>query len=128
MIVEVRSYRIQPGRRTEFVEYFHAHIVPALHAHAIQMLGPLLDVENPNRFVWLRAFPSRDAYDRMRNAFYAGPEWQAIESVVMSMLESYDVALCERAPGYLCDPSLAQGSEPGDWPRGADQVGADANH
>jgi hypothetical protein len=104
MIVEVRSYRIKPGRRAEFVEFFETRAVPALRSHGMKILGPLLDLENPNKFVWLRGFPSLDERERMREAFYEGDVWKGeLEAVAMPMLESYDVILCETAPGYVFD-------------------------
>ena len=57
MIVEVRSYRIKPGHRDAFIHFFETRAVPALRTHGMQILGPLLDLENPNKFVWLRSFP-----------------------------------------------------------------------
>ena len=104
MIVEVRSYRIKPGRRAEFVEFFETRAVPALREHGMKVLGPLLDVENPNKFVWLRAFPSPEARDRMKDAFYEGELWKReLESIAMPMLDSYDVILCETTPGCVFD-------------------------
>jgi hypothetical protein len=96
MIVEVRSYRIKPGRRAEFVHLFETRAVPALRAHGMKVVGPLLDLENPNKFVWLRGFPSPDERERMKSAFYESELWKnELESIAMSMLESYDVILCE---------------------------------
>jgi hypothetical protein len=70
----------------------------------MKVLGPLLDLENPNKFVWLRSFPSLEERERMRTAFYEGPTWKnELEAIAMPMLESYDVTLCETAPGYVCD-------------------------
>ena len=65
MIVEVRSYRIKPGHREEFIKLFETRAVPVLRAHGMKVFGPLLDVENPNKFVWLRMFPSLSERDRM---------------------------------------------------------------
>ncbi|HWP43110.1 MAG TPA: NIPSNAP family protein [Blastocatellia bacterium] len=111
MIVEVRSYRIKPGRRQEFIEFFETRAVPALRSYGMKVLGPLIDLENPNKFVWLRSFPSLEERDRMRDAFYGGELWKnELESIAMPMLESYDVILCETSPGYVCDGPLA-GSE-----------------
>ena len=108
MIVEVRSYRIKPGRRAEFIHLFETRAVPALRSHGMSILGPLLDVENPNKFVWLRAFPSLDERDRMKADFYEGELWKnELEAVAMPMIESYDVILCETSPGYVCDGPLA---------------------
>src|SRR5215813_5143231 len=104
MIVEVRSYRIKPGRRAEFIQFFEARAIPALHSYRMTVLGPLLDLENPNKFVWLRSFPSLDERERMRNAFYEGPVWkEELEAIAMPMLESYDVILCETSAGCIFD-------------------------
>jgi heme-degrading monooxygenase HmoA len=104
MIVEVRSYRIKPGRRAEFIHFFETRAVPALRSHGMKVLGPLLDLENPNKFVWLRSFPSLEDRERLRTAFYEGEVWKnELESIAMPMLESYDVILCETSRGYVFD-------------------------
>ncbi len=104
MIVEVRSYRIKAGRRAEFIEFFETRAIPAQRAHGMQILGPLLDLENPDQFVFLRSFPSLDERERMKEAFYEGDVWKGeLEAVAMPMLESFDVILCETSPGYVFD-------------------------
>lgn len=104
MIVEVRSYRIKPGRRDEFITFFESRSIPALHAHGMKVVGPFLDLENPNKFVWLRCFPSLEKRQEMRSAFYDGEVWKnELESIAMPMLESYDVILCETSLGCVYD-------------------------
>jgi len=104
MIVEVRSYRIKPGKRDEFINFFETRGIPALRAHGMQVLGPLLDLENPNKFVWLRSFPSLEEREQMRDAFYGGDVWKnELEAIAMPLLESYDVTLCETSTGYVFD-------------------------
>ena len=104
MIVEVRSYRIKPGRREEFIKFFETRSIPALRSHGMKILGPLLDLENPNKFVFLRSFPSLDERERMKNAFYEGALWKnELEAIAMPLIDSYDVILCETSPGYVCD-------------------------
>jgi hypothetical protein len=102
VIIEVRSYRIKPGRRAEFIDFFEARAVPALRSHGMNVIGPLLDVENPNKFVFLRSFPSLEERERMKDAFYEGPLWKnELEAIAMPMIESYDVILCETTPGCV---------------------------
>jgi len=104
MIVEVRSYRIKPGHRDEFIKLFETRAIPALRSHGMKILGPMLDVENPNKFVWLRSFPSLEERDRMKNEFYEGDLWKnELEAIAMPLLDSYDVILCETSSGYVCD-------------------------
>jgi hypothetical protein len=59
-------------------------------------------MEDPNKFVWLRCFPSLREQERMKNAFYEGPLWKGqLEAIAMPMLESYDVVLCETSNGWV---------------------------
>jgi heme-degrading monooxygenase HmoA len=109
MIVEVRSYRIKPGRREEFVQFFETRSAPALRSHGMRVVGPLLDLENPNKFVWLRIFPSLDERERMKAAFYEGELWKnELESIAMPMIESYDVIHCETSAGCMFDGALEE--------------------
>jgi hypothetical protein len=104
MIVEVRSYRIKPGCRDEFIRFFETRSIPALRAHGMQVVGPFLDLENPNKFCWLRCFPSLEDRERMRNDFYQGRVWKnELEAIAMPLLESYDVTLCETSAGCVFD-------------------------
>ena len=104
MIVEVRSYRIKPGKRDEFIRLFETRAVPVQREYGMKIVGPLLDVENPNKFVFLRSFPSLEDRDRMKDAFYGGEEWKnELEAIAMPLLDSYDVILCEVSPGCVFD-------------------------
>ena len=104
MIVEVRSYRIKPGKREEFVKLFEARAVPALRSYGMKVIGPFLDVENPNKFVFLRSFPSLEERDRIKDAFYGSELWKnELEGLAMPLLDSYDVILCEESPGCVYD-------------------------
>jgi hypothetical protein len=102
MIVEVRSYRIKPGKRDEFIRLFETRAVPAQRTYGINVIGPFLDVENPNKFVFLRSFPSLEERDRMKEAFYGGELWKnELEELALPLLDSYDVILCEASPGCV---------------------------
>ena len=111
MIVEVRSYRIKPGKRAEFIDLFEKRAIPALRSYGMKIIGPLLDVENPNKFVFLRSFPSLEAREQMKNDFYGGELWKnELEGLAMPMLDSYDVILCETSAGYVCDGPMSVGT------------------
>jgi len=108
MIVEVRSYRIKPGKRAEFIDLFEKRAIPALRSYGMKIIGPLLDVENPNKFVFLRSFPSLEARDQMKDDFYGSELWKnELEHLAMPMLDSYDVILCETSAGYVCDGPMS---------------------
>jgi len=76
MIVEVRSYRITPGKRDEFIEFFETRSIEALRSHGMKVVGPMVDVENPNKFVFLRGFPTMEDLHRMKDEFYGGKLWK----------------------------------------------------
>jgi hypothetical protein len=104
MIVEVRTYKIKPACRDEFIKFFETRAVPAQRALGMKIFGPLLDLENPDTFVWLRSFPSLDERDRMKSAFYDGDEWKReLEGIAMPMIESYAVVLSETSAGCVFD-------------------------
>ena len=108
MIVEVATYRVKAGRRCDFLQLFETKAVPAMRAHGIRVLGPLVDLENPNRFVWLRSFPSREDVDRMKSAFHHSAAWvDELGPIAMPMLESWDFGICETSAGYSQDDLAA---------------------
>ncbi|MGO8865265.1 MAG: NIPSNAP family protein [Alphaproteobacteria bacterium] len=102
MIVEVRTYKIKAGQRDAFIEFFETRAVPALQSAGMPVLGPLLDLENPDVFVWLRTFSSLEERERVKSAFYDGPAWKnELEAIAMPMLESYTVALTATSSGFV---------------------------
>jgi NIPSNAP protein len=104
MIVEVRTYKIKPGCRDEFIKFFETRGAPAQRSLGMRILGPLLDLENPDTFVWLRGFSSLDERERLKRAFYDGDEWKGeLEAIAMPLIESYAVVLTEASPGCVFD-------------------------
>jgi hypothetical protein len=78
--------------------------VPAQRSHGMKIVGPLLDLENPNKLVFLRSFPSLEERDRMKEDFYEGELWKnELEAIAIPMIDSYDVILRETSPGYVFD-------------------------
>ena len=90
MIVEVRTYTIVPGVRQQFLDLFETRTRPLQQLLGIQVFGPWLDIENPDRFVWLRAFPSWEERERMKLALYEGSEWTGeLEALMIPMLAEF---------------------------------------
>jgi hypothetical protein len=101
-MVELRFYHVKPGHREAFLEFFRRQGRPAQEAYGMKVLGPLLDVEDPNVVIWLRSFPSPDERERMKREFYEGPEWtSSLEQVAMPMLDRYSVVVARTTPGAL---------------------------
>jgi len=99
MIVEVRTYTVKPGLRDKFIEFFETKVGPAQQRMEIPIMGPFLDLENPDVFVWLRTFSDMPERDRLKNDFYEGWEWKGgLEAEAMGMLESFKAIICQSSP------------------------------
>jgi hypothetical protein len=102
MIVEMRTYKTKPGKRAEFLEIFRARSVPAHLGIGMKLLGPFLSVEHPDTFFFMRGFPDLAWREAMKAQFYEGELWKGeLESVLMPMLEKYEVVLVEDPDGLI---------------------------
>lgn len=104
MIIEVRTYHVKPGLRDRFLDFFHRHAVPLQQSTGMRIMGPFVDVEDPDVFQWLRAFPSLEERDRMKDALYEGPGWKnELEAIAMPLLAGCTSALTTILPGFVND-------------------------
>ncbi len=96
MIVEVRTYTISPGCRHRFLHLFGTRTRPLQESLGIDVAGPWTDLERPDSFVWMRAFPSIEQREAMKRALYDRPEWTGeLEAVMMPMLADFTSTLVE---------------------------------
>ncbi|MGW6392976.1 NIPSNAP family protein [Streptomyces sp. NPDC055103] len=101
VIVELRQYTLHPDARDTLVDLFEREFVTGQEAAGITVGGRFRDLDDPDRFVWLRSFPDMAARARALHAFYGGPVWQAHrERANATMIDSDDVLL-------LSGPGLA---------------------
>lgn len=100
-VVELRSYRLHPGRRDALVELFDREFIDSQEAVGMAVLGQGRDLDDEDRFVWLRGFPDRGARVTALGRFYGGPVWQQHrEAANATMIDSDDVLLLRPAwPG-----------------------------
>ena len=102
MIVEMRTYKTKPGRRAEFLEIFRSRSMPAHAEIGMKILGPFLSIEDPDTFFFMRGFPDLQSREPMKAKFYEGDLWKReLESVLMPMLENYQVVLVEDTEGQI---------------------------
>jgi hypothetical protein len=102
MIIEMRTYKLKPGMRTRFLEIFRSKSVPAHDEIGMKILGPFLSIEDPDAFFFMRGFPDLPSRDPMKAKFYEGELWKnELESVLMAMIEKYDVVLVDDADGLI---------------------------
>jgi hypothetical protein len=100
VIIEMRTYKIKPGKRSEFLEIFESKSVPAHQEIGMKILGPYLSIEDPDTFFFMRGFPDLQSRDPMKEQFYEGALWKSeLEQQLMPMIEKYDVVLVEAKNG-----------------------------
>jgi hypothetical protein len=96
MIIEMRTYKTKPGKRSQFLEIFRSKSVPAHQEIGMKILGPFLSVEDPDVFFFMRGFPDLASREPMKAKFYEGPLWkQELENLLMPMLDKYEVVVVE---------------------------------
>ena len=76
-VVELRQYTLHPGQRDTLIELFDREFVESQEACGMRVIGQFRDLDNPDRFVWLRGFANMRARDTALRAFYGGPVWAA---------------------------------------------------
>lgn len=96
MVIEMRTYKTKPGKRSEFLEIFRAKSVPAHAEIGMKILGPFLSIEDPDTFFFMRGFPDLGSREPMKAKFYEGELWTGeLEAIMMPMLDKYDVVLVD---------------------------------
>lgn len=102
MIIEMRTYKIKPGCRPQFLDIFRRKSVPAHNEIGMKILGPFLSIEDPDTFFFMRGFPDLPSREPMKAKFYEGEFWKReLENVLMPMIEKYDVVLVEDNDGLV---------------------------
>lgn len=76
-IVELRQYTLHPHRRDDLITLFDADFVEPQEAAGIDVIGQFRNLDDPNKFVWVRGFPSMEDRARSLAEFYGGPVWKA---------------------------------------------------
>lgn len=119
-ILELRQYTLQPGKRDVLIDLFEREFVESLEEAGMTVVGQFRDLDDPDRFVWLRGFPDMEARLKALEAFYFGPVWQAHrEAANATMIDSDDVLLLrprDAASGFVLGgrgPRGATGPGPG---------------
>jgi hypothetical protein len=75
MLVEIRRYEIEPGRRDEFVTFFDEEVLPEMRAAGMQILGQFVSIEDETVFYYLRGFRDEAERQAQTAAFYESPVW-----------------------------------------------------
>jgi hypothetical protein len=98
VIVELRQYTLRPGEWAVLAGLFERALAEGQEAVGMTILGWFRDLDDPDRFVWLRAFPDMARRAPAPAAFYGGPVWaEHREAANATMVDSENVLLLRPA-------------------------------
>jgi len=93
-VVELRQYTLHAGARQTLISLFESEFIHPQEAIGMPVFGPFCDLDDPNRFVWMRGFPDMVERKRMLASFYEGPVWMTHRQAAnATMLDSDNVLL-----------------------------------
>lgn len=99
-VIELRQYTLHPGRRDDLIALFEREFVETQEAAGMILIGQFRDLDDPDRFVWLRGFRDMAARKSALEAFYGGPAWRAHrETANATMIDSDNVLLLRPLDG-----------------------------
>jgi hypothetical protein len=114
-IVELRRYTLHPGQRDILINLFDSEFVETQEAVGMRVIGQFRDLDNADRFVWLRGFANMARRAEGLGAFYGGPVWQTHRDAAnATMVDSDNVLLLRPAwPGSGIDVGNLHRAAPG---------------
>ena len=117
-VLELRQYTLYPGKREVLISLFEREFIESQEAVGAHVVGQFRDLDNPDRFVWIRGFCDMNSRLKALQAFYDGPVWKAHrDEANATMVDSSNVLL-------LRPVTAASGFAPSGTPR--PPVGASA--
>src|ERR1035441_9851640 len=75
-VIELRQYTLHPGKRDVLIDLFDREFIESQEALGMKVILHLRDVDDPDRFVWLRGFRDMATRAEGLKAFYGGPVWK----------------------------------------------------
>jgi quinol monooxygenase YgiN len=97
-ILELRQYTLHPGKRDAFIDLFERQFIESQEAVGARMIGQFRDLDDPNRFVWLRGFRDMPSRAQALQEFYGGSVWKTHrEAANAAIVDSDNVLLLHPA-------------------------------
>jgi hypothetical protein len=123
-VVELRQYTLRPGQREVLIDLFDRELVESQEAAGMAIVGQFRDLDDPDRFVWIRGFPSMPARARALASFYGGPVWKAHSAQAnATMIDSDNVLLLRPVTARSGFPApAAQRLPAGHAPPGSERI------
>ncbi len=118
-IVEFRQYTLHAGKRDAFIDLFDRQFIESQEAAGTRVIGQFRDVDDPNRFVWLRGFRDMPSRAQALQEFYGGPVWKTHREAANAAIVDSDNVLLLRPALPASGFALDSGERP---PIGASEI------
>ena len=95
-VIELRQYQMHPGQRDVLIELFEREFIEPQQALGIDVVGIFRDLDDPDRYVWLRGFADMASRPAALAGFYDGPVWQRHRTAANATMIASDNVLLLR--------------------------------
>lgn len=93
-VFELRQYTLRQGQRDAMIALFEEQFVEPQNALGARVIGMFRDLDDMDRFVWIRGFRDFATRKSSLEAFYGGPVWKAHRTAAnATMIDSDNVLL-----------------------------------
>lgn len=76
-LFELRTYETRPGRRDDLIAMFEQTFLDAYESNGARILATWRDLDDPDRWTWIRAFRDAPARGAALAGFYESAAWKA---------------------------------------------------
>jgi hypothetical protein len=99
MFFELRQYRIQEGKRAEWVQLMESEIIPFQASKGMVIVGSFVAEQEPNLYVWMRRFDSEEEREQLYKAVYETDQWNnVIKPKIDTMLDRTSIVVTRLEP------------------------------
>jgi hypothetical protein len=95
-VLELRQYTLRGGQRDALIELFENKFIEPQNAAGARVIGTFRDLDDPDRFVWIRGFASMADRQTALEAFYKDPVWLANRATAAATMVDTDNVLLLR--------------------------------
>jgi len=110
-VYELRQYTLHRGQRDTLISIFEQNFIEPQNELGAHVIGTFRDLDDPDRFVWIRGFQDMDTRQKALSSFYDGPVWHAKRAAAnATMLDSDNVLLlrpAEPGEGFRSEPAAS---------------------
>ena len=102
-VFELRQYTLYGGKRDTLISLFEKNFIESQETVGAHIIGTFCDLDDPDRFVWIRGFRDMQRRQQALEAFYgSSPSWLAHKKDAnATMVDSNNVLLLRSAYSSL---------------------------